>query len=267
MYGELTLGPRGGSGPVTRARRRTQSGISVLEAPIHVPLRLPVPERQSGHVAEGAVRDSLDAQSVATVDDEELGDPPGLDEVDSSDGDLCPPHPHRHRNRAPPPPVEADEDDELGDPPPLDSDDDLSPPPSTPRAPPRAPRRPPAAAPGGSSPPQPRKRDYAFKQFYDAVMGDHDDFKVSAEKLIPPFSYQVSTVRLFKSDHGKVPCVYASCRACKVEAGQRCPFAMRYTLRKIEDATIEFSQPFLTSSHTLIIEETKGEHCSSHFSE
>ena len=98
-------------------------------------------------------------------------------------------------------------------------------------------------------------------------MDDHDDFNDSAEKLIPPFSYQVSTVRLFKSDHGKVLCVYATCRACKVEAGQRCPFAMRYTLRKIEDATIEFSQPFLTSSHTLIIEETTGEHCSSHFSE
>ena len=64
VYGELTLGPRSGSGPVTRARRRMQSGISVLVAPIHVPFRLPVHERQSGHVAEGAVRDSLNAQSV-----------------------------------------------------------------------------------------------------------------------------------------------------------------------------------------------------------
>ena len=45
---------------MTRARRRTQLGISVLGASIHVPLRLPVPEPQSGHVAEGAVRDSLD---------------------------------------------------------------------------------------------------------------------------------------------------------------------------------------------------------------
>ena len=86
LYGELTLGPRGGSGPVTRGRRMMQSGISGLEAPCHVTVGLPVPERHC-HVAEGAVRDSLHAQSVATADDEELGDPPGLD----SDDDLFSP--------------------------------------------------------------------------------------------------------------------------------------------------------------------------------
>ena len=181
------MGPRGGSGLVTLGHRRTQSGISVSQAPIHVPRRLPVPERHC-HVAEGAVRDSLDAQSVATVDDEELVDPPGLDSEDS-DADLFPPPtPRRQRKRAPlPPPVGVDEGEELGDPPALDSDDFLFPPPTPPRSPPRAPRRPPAAAPDASSPPQPRKHDYAFKQFYDAVTGDHDDFKDSAEKLIPPF--------------------------------------------------------------------------------
>ena len=102
LYGELTLGPRGGSGPVTRGRRRMQSGISVSEAPCHVPVGLPVPERQC-HVAEQSLRDSLDAQSVATVDDEELEDPPGLDLEDSAADLFPPPTPRRQRKRAPPP--------------------------------------------------------------------------------------------------------------------------------------------------------------------
>ena len=79
------------------------------------------------------------------------------------------------------------------------------------------------------------------------------------------FGYKYSTERMISTDSGKVPCIYAHCHGCRVEIGQRCPSAMRFTLWKVADARELF--PIDSSSPCVMVVDTKGMHCSSEFSD